>query len=195
MNSHQPPAHDGRRGAAYVKKRAGRFAQQFPAYDSKALEIANAINACYNGQRAAIGRAYESLGFKKTLGRSSLLHTLFLAGHALTHSEIRAELEITQGSVTFLVDGLEKQGLVSRTVDPSDRRVVYVELTESGKQVCGSITPAVVELFARLSSDFTEDEKAQFLDYLFRFLHQAQEIYEDEAPDEAAPVTADAAGS
>jgi DNA-binding MarR family transcriptional regulator len=159
------------------------------------MEIANAINACYNGQRAALGRTYENLGFQKTLGRSSLLHTLFLASRALTHSEIRAELEITQGSVTFLVDGLEKQGLVTRTVDPTDRRVVYVELTDRGKQVCGSITPAVVDLFGRLCRDFTEAEKTQFLDYLFRFLRQAHEMYEEEPSEKATPVTADAAGS
>ena len=159
------------------------------------MEIANAINACYNGQRAALGRTYENLGFQKTLGRSSLLHTLYLAGRALTHSEIRAELEITQGSVTFLVDGLEKQGLVSRTVDATDRRVVYVELTESGKQVCSSITPAVVDLLGQISSDFTEEEKTQFLDYLYRFLSQAHSVYEQDPAEKRAPEPAAAAGA
>ncbi|HLF77241.1 MAG TPA: MarR family transcriptional regulator [Dehalococcoidia bacterium] len=158
-----------------MKKRASRFVDQFPLADLKSLEISNAINTCYNSQRASIGRAYESLGFKKALGRSSLLHTLYLAGRPMTHGEIRAELEITQGSVTFLVDGLEKEGLVSRTTDSTDRRVVYVELTADGHETCQEITPAVVDLFGRLGSSFSDAEKDQFLEYLFRFLNATQE--------------------
>jgi DNA-binding MarR family transcriptional regulator len=183
LDASRPPPHDGRRGEGYVKKRAGRFLQQFPDADHKALEIANAINACYNSQRASIGHAYEGLGFKKALGRSSLLHTLFLAGRPMMHSEIRAELEITQGSVTFLVDGLEKDGLVSRTTDSIDRRVVYVELTPSGEEICRRITPAVVDVLSGLSSDFTDAEKDQFLDLLFRFLNAAHRNYEQDGGD------------
>jgi DNA-binding MarR family transcriptional regulator len=180
LSSQKRPSHDGRRGAAYVKKRASRFLNLFPTADRTNLEISNAINACYNSQRAALGRSYEELGFAKALGRSSLLHTLYLAGRPLTHGEVRSELEITQGSVTFLVDGLEREGLVSRTTDAQDRRVVYVELTPKGEEVCRNITPAVVSLIDRLCSKFTEAEKAQFLDMLYRFLHAAHEEYSPE---------------
>jgi DNA-binding MarR family transcriptional regulator len=180
------PSHDGRRGAGYVKKRAGRFLSSFPTADRTTLEISNAINACYNSQRAAVGHTYEELGFAKALGRSSLLHTLYLAGKPLTHGEVRSELEITQGSVTFLVDGLEREGLVSRTTDAQDRRVVYVELTPKGQDVCRNITPAVVGVFHRICGTFTEDEKQQFLELLYRFLHAAHEEYSPEVTLEAA---------
>jgi DNA-binding MarR family transcriptional regulator len=89
--------------------------------------------------------------------------------------------------VTFLVDGLEKQGMVSRTVDEVDRRVVYVDLTASGKEVCSSITPAVVDVFSRLGSVFSEEEKDQFLEYLFRFLHEAQQDYLSDGIDDSVP--------
>jgi len=171
------PAHDGRRDEAYVRRRARRFLDRFPWSDLRALEIANAINACYNSQRVALSRVYEDLGFPKALGRSSLLHTLFLAGRPLTHSEIASELEITQGSVTFLVDGLEKEGLVTRSTDSTDRRIVHVGLTEKGEGVCQTITPAVARLLGDLCAGLSDEEKDRLLDLLLRFLAAARESY------------------
>jgi DNA-binding MarR family transcriptional regulator len=181
------PGHDGRRGEAYVKKRARRFVDRFPWADQKALEITNALNACYNSQRAAIGRAYEELGFQKTLGRSSLLHTLYLADRPMTHSDLRNELEVSQGTVTFLVDGLEKEGLVSREADSTDRRVVYVSLTAKGSSVCESITPGVARLLGRLCDVLSEDEKDQLLNLLLRFLAAAHFAGEGEAQPKGSP--------
>lgn len=39
---------------------------------------------------------------------------------------------ISSGGLTQRIDRLESSGLVQRTRDPNDRRVVYIELTESG---------------------------------------------------------------
>jgi DNA-binding MarR family transcriptional regulator len=172
-----PQQHDGRRGEGYVRKRARLFADRFPWADIKALEITNALNACYNGQRAALGKTYEDLGFGKALGRSSLIHALYLADRPLTHNEIALELEVTQGTVTFLVDGLEKEGFVKRTSDAEDKRTVYVELTEKGMLLGSKITPAVARLAAQLCSEFTEEEKAVFVDLMVRFLRAARSIY------------------
>lgn len=160
-----------------MRKRARRFLDRFSWADLRAVEISNAVNACYNSQRAAIGRVYEQLGFPKALGRSSLLHTLFLAGRPLTHSEVGSELEITQGTVTFLVDALEKEGLVSRTPDSADRRIVYVALTPKGESVCETITPAVTKLLGQLCEGLSDEEKDKLLELLLRFLAAAQDNY------------------
>jgi DNA-binding MarR family transcriptional regulator len=177
VKDNRPPSHDGRRGESYVRKRARRFVDRFPWADVRTVEISNAINACYNSQRAAIGRVYEQLGFPKALGRSSLLHTLFLAERPLTHGEIGTELEVTQGTVTFLVDGLEKDGLVTRTIDSADRRIVHVQLTPKGEEVCETITPAVVRLIDQLCGSLDGEEKDKFLELLLRFLAATQETY------------------
>lgn len=169
--------HDGRRGEGYVRKRARLFADHFPWADVKALEITNALNACYNGQRAALARAYEDLGSGKALGRSSLIHALYLSDRPLTHNEIASELEVTQGTVTFLVDGLEKEGLVVREGDSSDRRTVFVTLTDKGRLLGSRLTPAVAALFTQLCSDFTEEEKTVFIDLMLRFLTAARSVY------------------
>jgi MarR family 2-MHQ and catechol resistance regulon transcriptional repressor len=189
------PQHDGRRGEAYVRRTARDFADRFPWADLTALEITNALNACYNSQRAALGKTFEELGFGKALGRSTLLRALHFAGRPLTHNEIGYELEVTPGSVTYLVDGLEKEGLARRIIDPSDRRTVYVELTTKGEEVSERLTPAVADLTGRLCEVFSEDEKREFLSLLLRFLDSAREHYVDKAPGESeAALVSESAG-
>ena len=58
---------------------------------------------------------------------------------------LRRELSLTSGSVTTLIDRLERKGLARRTRDPSDRRGVLVEPT-----------PKVFEKLAPLYSGFAQ---------------------------------------
>lgn len=176
------PLHDGRRGADYVKKAAARYVERFPEADRLALEVSHAINACYNAKRAALARMYDGLGYGRAVGRSTLLHVLFFArSQPLSHSEIGNELQITPGSVTYLVDGLEKEGLVRRVVDPANRRTVYVELTEEGQQVAATLTPSIVDYADKISEGLTDSEKQTLVDLTLRCLDNALKAYVYEA--------------
>ncbi|MGZ6503330.1 MAG: MarR family winged helix-turn-helix transcriptional regulator [Tumebacillaceae bacterium] len=77
-------------------------------------------------------------------------------------SEIGQLLEVTSPTVTQLINGLEAQGLVARTVDPDDRRAVRISLTEHGeaitKQASESYSTAVNGLI-----DFLGDEQSEQL--------------------------------
>src|SRR5687768_1418323 len=53
----------------------------------------------------------------------------------LTAGELSALLTLTSGSVTALIDRLEKLGWASRTAHPDDRRKVVVTLTQDASQV------------------------------------------------------------
>jgi DNA-binding MarR family transcriptional regulator len=63
---------------------------------------------------------------------------------------------VTGGNVTGITDQLEKEGLVVRTSDPSDRRAFTVKLTPAGRWVFAKMAAVheqwVVELFAGLSA-------------------------------------------
>src|SRR2546421_10201572 len=48
--------------------------------------------------------------------------------------ELAEMLDVSPRTVTGLVDNLERDGLVKRVDDPSDRRSVYAELTEQGRE-------------------------------------------------------------
>jgi MarR family transcriptional regulator, 2-MHQ and catechol-resistance regulon repressor len=48
---------------------------------------------------------------------------------------IGPKVELTPGSISVAVDRLEKRGLVTRKMDPADRRVHVVHLTAEGEDV------------------------------------------------------------
>jgi DNA-binding MarR family transcriptional regulator len=72
--------------------------------------------------------------FQTTLPRFDLMAQLERARHGLKMSELSQRMMVTGGNVTGITDGLEKEGLVVREVDPSDRRVFRVRLTSEGQR-------------------------------------------------------------
>lgn len=64
-----------------------------------------------------------------------LLHIGRSPGGVRPISELIAATAFTSGGVTRLVDRMERAGYVHRAPCPSDRRVVYVALTASGRDL------------------------------------------------------------
>ena len=56
------------------------------------------------------------------------------AGDAVTVTSLCEPLQTTQGSVTQLVEGAVRAGLLKRTTIPSDRRSSRLELTTRGRK-------------------------------------------------------------
>lgn len=53
----------------------------------------------------------------------------------VTVSDVAAGLGVTLSAVTALAEKLSRSGLICRTRDPHDRRVVWLELTRKGAEV------------------------------------------------------------
>ena len=70
-------------------------------------------------------------------------------------SRLAARLGLTTGSMTAVLDRLERLGYLVRSPHPTDRRVTLVEPTASGQELCGGPLPegitAVAEVFQALS--------------------------------------------
>ncbi|MFN4213963.1 MarR family winged helix-turn-helix transcriptional regulator [Exiguobacterium sp.] len=66
---------------------------------------------------------------------------------------------LSSGSMTYIVDRLEAKGYLQRKACPSDRRVTYAALTETGTDLMNHIFPAharrIDELFDGLDLDDT----------------------------------------
>jgi DNA-binding MarR family transcriptional regulator len=72
--------------------------------------------------------------FQTTLPRFDLMAQLERAPQGLRMSELSQRMMVTGGNVTGVTDGLEKEGLVVREVDPTDRRAFYVKLSADGQR-------------------------------------------------------------
>jgi len=73
---------------------------------------------------------------------------------------------LTSGSITALVDRLEKRGLVQRFDDENDRRVRLVRLTNSGRKLIEEAFAMHEVHLDEAVSDLTPDELANLTDLL-----------------------------
>jgi MarR family 2-MHQ and catechol resistance regulon transcriptional repressor len=93
-------------------------------------------------------RAHLVLPPGVTLTQFAALEALYHLG-PLFQSELAAKLLKSGGNLTLVVDNLERDGLVSRTRDPADRRYIKVELTPKGRRFIGTLFPKVAKSIAQ----------------------------------------------
>ncbi len=102
------------------------------------------------------------------------LEILMSERHAdVTPRTIATQLGLTTGSVTTMLDRLERAGYVTRTRDTSDRRKVIIDATpEVRKRAWSMIGPMLDDSTADVTSHFSAAE----LDLIERFLTRATEV-------------------
>src|SRR5690348_9275886 len=66
---------------------------------------------------------------------------------------------VSQPSMTQLVQRLERQGLVRRTSDPADRRVVLVAVTDAGRELLADRRQARTERLAALLAALPDEDR------------------------------------
>lgn len=86
-------------------------------------------------------------------------------------SEISQILQVTSPTVTQIINILEKDGLVERTVDPDDRRAVKIRLTPAGIKVTEEARKLFFETFTGLIDYLGEEESEQLANLLAK-VHQ-----------------------
>lgn len=90
--------------------------------------------------------------------------------------KISETFSIPSGSITYVVDKLEKQGMVERHPNPNDRRASNVVLSEKGEAIFNEIFPKHVETISKNLSFISNEEKEQLIDLLKRIGLGAQDL-------------------
>lgn len=94
-------------------------------------------------------------------------------------SEISNTLRVTSPTVTQLVNGLERGGLVGRYIDPLDRRVVRIQLTKKGLVIAKQAEAKFSASFQGLVHHLGEEQSdvlADLLTQVFSYFEQNQKI-------------------
>ncbi len=76
----------------------------------------------------------------------------------MTAIELNAYLHLTSGSVTSLLDRLEKRSLVARQPHPTDRRKVHVAITDGGRALVDAHLPGTVAIQTALFAALTTEQ-------------------------------------
>ncbi|KOG34549.1 MarR family winged helix-turn-helix transcriptional regulator [Streptomyces resistomycificus] len=102
----------------------------------------------------------EQRGLGVTPAQSRLLRTLAHCDAPPRMADLAQRLEVVPRAVTTLVDGLEANGKVRRVPDPTNRRVIRIELTDDGhdalRELHGARRAAAEEILAPLTDDQRE---------------------------------------
>ena len=102
-------------------------------------------------------RHIEQCGLGITPAQSRLLRTLAHWSSPPRMADLAERLEVVPRAVTTLVDGLEASGKVRRVPDPTNRRVIRIELTDDGRkalrEVRGARRSAAAEILAPLTDE------------------------------------------
>ncbi|WP_195575324.1 MarR family winged helix-turn-helix transcriptional regulator [Paenibacillus sp. 1001270B_150601_E10] len=87
----------------------------------------------------------------------SVLEQLSKQG-SLKVTDVAKTLRLTAGAVTGITDKLIEMEMVVRRRDDSDRRTVYLEITDRGKKLVDETQVHRQELFARFFTNVTEED-------------------------------------
>ncbi|WP_210586157.1 MarR family winged helix-turn-helix transcriptional regulator [Streptomyces sp. GESEQ-35] len=87
-------------------------------------------------------RHLEQRGLGVTPAQSRLLRTLAHYDSPPRMADLAERLEVVPRAVTTLVDGLETSGKVRRAPDPTNRRVIRIELTDDGQKTLRALRAA-----------------------------------------------------
>jgi DNA-binding MarR family transcriptional regulator len=104
-----------------------------------------AVTSIMRVQQILLGRLNAALEpFGLTFSRYEALMLLgFSRRGALPLGKIGARLQVHAASVTNLIDGLERAGLVRRVPHPTDGRTTLAEITDAGRRVAVEATEAL----------------------------------------------------
>ena len=75
--------------------------------------------------------------------------------------KIGDKILLASGSITYVVDKLEKKGLVKRTQSEKDRRVTYASITADGVTLLNEIFPDHWKQIEHITNGLREDEKIE----------------------------------
>jgi MarR family transcriptional regulator, 2-MHQ and catechol-resistance regulon repressor len=147
-------------------KTAPDFEERYPDASAKATQCAMNLVATGDLLEKCIASLIAPFDLSPASGLA--LSILADAGTPLSPNEIAERLIISRASVTSLLDSLEKRGYVNRRPHPTDRRMIWVEPTELGRQIAGEFRPIVHRQQKAWLSVLSEEEQAQLVEMLQR---------------------------
>ncbi len=112
------------------------------------LAAMQAVTSVMRVQQVLLSRLNEALEpFGLTFARYEALMLLYFSrAGSLPLGKMGDRLQVHPASVTNLVNGLERAGLVARAPHPSDRRTTLATITPQGRSVAENATTALHDI-------------------------------------------------
>ena len=141
------------------------FAKRYPELDIASIETCLAFLHTTADVYQALDVHFARYGLSR--GKFTLLMQLYLADEkGLTPSECAERAGVTKATITGLLDGLERDGLVRRFPDLADRRMLRLQLTDQGRELLSQMLPDHFCRTTDLMANLTDSEKKTLIKLL-----------------------------
>jgi DNA-binding MarR family transcriptional regulator len=139
----------------------------------------------YHRMRRAVEEGMSVSGL--TLARTKVLAQLQRS--PARPGVLAGECGVAPRTITDAVDGLEREGLVTRHADPADRRATLVAVTTEGKAALAVAGARREELLRLVFGALDADDRAAMARLLSALDHAVTALVTDAAPGEPAALT------
>ena len=111
---------------------------------------------------------------KSARGECFVLRCLARSRTPMLPSDLSRQLHASTARVAVVLNTLEKKGLISRSIDPLDRRRILVSLTDAGREYAAAVRIQLCEGMKRLLEELGEQDAREYLRITKRMLQIAQ---------------------
>ena len=158
-------------------------AKRHPEMDPEAVIATATVHAVGTELAAALQISLAEYGISE--GRLRVLAILMCRGEPATHSELAECSGVTKGTMTGLIDGLERDGFVRRQPSEEDRRATLIGLTPAGQASLDRILPDHLSRLSRLMAGLTGSEQRTLVRLLMKVHAGLPALRGDEASSSA----------
>lgn len=158
------------------------FEDEFPDARRAATLSAASVIRTANRLLAEIDRRRRTV-VDLSASASQVLAIVEGAGEPLPPHVIADRLLVTSGTMTSLLDTLERRGLVRRVSHPSDRRKILIDITEEVGPILDRMLPAVHGASRDVFAVLSDAECETLVDLLERVQAQLDTLGQNAVPD------------
>ncbi|MCM3568711.1 MarR family winged helix-turn-helix transcriptional regulator [Neobacillus mesonae] len=130
---------------------------------AKSLKLFIVLSRAYKAINEHVNKFIQSNGLNPT--EFAVLELLYHKGDQPLQ-QIGAKILLASGSITYVVDKLEQKGLLKRVACPNDRRVIFAQISDEGKNLIQGIFPEHAKRIDELMSSLTDSEKTEAIELL-----------------------------
>lgn len=122
---------------------------------NKGIQIAYLIREIYSKLNHSVEKEFKDTGL--TVPQIMIVQLLFQY-EKLKVSELSNKMSLTNSTVSGIIDRLEKMDIATRRRSKEDRRIVYIELSNKGKELIGDFKDIINDYFNRTFDHASEEE-------------------------------------
>jgi MarR family transcriptional regulator, 2-MHQ and catechol-resistance regulon repressor len=170
-----------RRGATSAPSpEAASFEKEFPGASWLSARAVRELEVAGSLAEALVA----SVARRHGLSHAALNALAVIEGNGvpMAAGAVGTAMHITSGTMTSVLDTLERNGYIERLADSGDRRRVLVDVTPKAQDVLDRLLPEVVQTATAVMAGFDDKELNGFLETLARIRAAIAALPEDLGP-------------